>query len=517
MMRPRVLLVGIVVAAGVMSVVATPVSGRRAESQTPQAVFRTNTDLVTVPVFVKGSDGRIGSLSAQDFVLTDNGVPQRIEMVDGESIPADVTVLMETGSAIEDYRKGVNEQVRRIAAMMRPTDRIEVLGIDDYVHVLVPFGPPTRSLAVGTFTGGGMMSVNDALVAALLREPSADRRHLIIALTDTIDTMSTATMATVRDVARQSSSTLVVAWITLSEDGNPGIGQPVPPWATASERLDRHIKAPVTFGAPGLLGHPDPARPTARTVPARQQWTPHYDPPKGRTWMAFDPLREAAALTGGSVHPPGLFVDRNASTIFDKIYAEFRQNFILRYLPTGVAREGWHDLAVTIPRSPDAEIRARRGYLVEATAPSAAPVPTAPAVTTTDALIDAAGSMDLPAMRRAIAAAETPEGLTKLIADFQKAGNVWPTAPRREFLAALLLADAAISTSSEPLRADGLSLLRRYRSLVRSPLGPDAFDEEWLSTASTLADPPLSFLGSDRRTDINRRFTRLVELARPAK
>jgi len=513
MTRPRMVLIGVVVAAAVVSVVA-PVSGRRVEPQTPQAVFRTNTDLVTVPVFVKGSDGKIGSLSAQDFALTDTGVPQRIEMVDGESIPADVTVLMETGSAIEDYRKGVNEQVRRIAAMMRPTDRIEVLGIDDYVHVLVPFGPPTRSLEVGTFTGGGMMSVNDALVAALLREPSPDRRHLIIALTDTIDTMSTATMATVRDVARQSSSTLVVAWITLSQDGDPSPGVP---WATASERLDRHIKAPVTLGARGLLGHPDPARPTARTVPARQQWTPHYDPPKGRRWEAFDVLREAAALTGGSVHPPGVFVDRNASTIFDKIYAEFRQNFILRYLPTGVTRDGWHDVTVTIPRTPGAEIRARRGYLVESAAPASTPTPGTRAMTTLDALIEAAGTSDLPAMRAAIATADSPERLTTLIADFQKAGNVRPASPRREFIAALMLADAAISASSEPLRADALGLLRRYRALVRSPLGPDAFDDEWMASAATIADAPLSILGSDRRTDMNRHLTRLVELARPAK
>jgi len=286
----------------------------RAQSQTPQTpqtVFRTNTDLVTIPVFVKGNDTVLAGLSAADFVLTDNGVRQQVETIDSESLPVDVTILMETGEAIESYRRSLNEQVRKIAALMRPTDRIEVLGIDNYVRILVPFGAPTRDLRVDAFTGGGRMSVNDALVAALLRESDPDRRHLIIAMTDSVDTMSTLTMATVRDVARQSSATLVIAWITMSQDGPP---HPGVPWATVSERLDRHVRAPTTMYAQPMLNIPSVlATPRSssvvvgRTVPPRQQWTPHYNPPRGRPWEAFDTPKEAAAPKKCRLHPPGVF------------------------------------------------------------------------------------------------------------------------------------------------------------------------------------------------------------------
>lgn len=488
----------------------------------PQAVFRTNTDLITVPVFVKGRDPKLGDLRASDFVIIDNGVPQTVETVDGESLPVDVTVLIETGKAIEDYRKSINEQVTRIASMMRPTDRIEVLGIDDYVHVLVPFGPPSRSLTVSTFAGGGMMSINDALVASLLRESDPDRRHLVIAVTDTVDTMSTLTMAHVRDVARQSSATLVIAWITMSQDGPPSPGVP---WATVSERVARHVRAPRTLGEapmlniPGALATPrSSAVIVGRTVPPRQQWTPHYLPPVGRPWEAFDTLREAATFTGGDLHPPGLFTDRNASAIFDKVYAEFRQNYILRYLPTGVSRVGWHDVQVTIPKTPNAEIRARRGYLVEAMIPKVAPIEAAPIEaappTSLAALTVAAGALNLDGMRLAIASADTPERLGTLMADFQAAGDLIPSDPRREFVAALTLANAGLMSPAEAVRGEAVKMLIRYRGLVRPPLGPDEFARLWAGAATTMLDAAARPGGLDDPRLIDGNLAELLALIR---
>lgn len=169
---------------------ATLAAQQQVPPQRPAAVFRANTDLVTVPVFVKGSERIVARLTADDFVLTDNGVPQQIQSFSAEALPVDVTVLVETSRALKDYAKSVNEHVREIMSDVRPTDRVEILGIDDYVNVLLPFGSPDRPFDVSQLPTGGMASVNDALVAALLREADSDRQHLIIAITDTIDTTS---------------------------------------------------------------------------------------------------------------------------------------------------------------------------------------------------------------------------------------------------------------------------------------------------------------------------------------
>jgi hypothetical protein len=47
---------------------------------------------------------------------------------------------------------------------------------------------------------------------------------------------------------------------------------------------------------------------------------------------------------------------------FKKIFEVFRQSYVLRYRPTGVKPEGWHELKVTLVRRGRFDIRARRGY-----------------------------------------------------------------------------------------------------------------------------------------------------------
>jgi len=308
--------------------------------QGPPVVFRANSDLVTVPVFVKGNERIITGLTADDFLLTDNGVPQQIQSLSAEALPVDVTVLVETSRAMKDYAKSINGHVHDILSEVRPTDRIEILGIDDYVNVLLPFGPPNRPVDMSHVPTGGMASVNDALVAALVREADPDRRHLIVAITDTIDTMSALDMAAVRDVARHSNATLELVWVTMS-------GTAPPSWTTSAERVDAHVRGPAQ-----------------RRSPRRAQWTPHYEPRPNRTFADFDVIREAAELTGGQLRV-GSLIDRNAAIIFRKVYAEFRSSVVLRYVPTAVERDGWHALSVTVPKHRDLEIRARQGYFVE--------------------------------------------------------------------------------------------------------------------------------------------------------
>lgn len=42
---------------------------------------------------------------------------------------------------------------------------------------------------------------------------------------------------------------------------------------------------------------------------------------------------------------------------------EFRTRYVLRYTPTGVAHDGWHDLSVRV-KGKKYDVRARKGYAV---------------------------------------------------------------------------------------------------------------------------------------------------------
>src|SRR5262245_22644814 len=368
MTRLKRLMPAVVVAGGAVATavgIAAPV-----REQTQRPVFRAGTDVVTIPVSVRASGTPVAGLTAADFVVIDNGVAQTVEVVSAEAVPADITLIVETSAAMKDYLRSIDGQMRKIASLIRPDDRLEVLGAATYVEELAPL-QAARDQTLPPLRAGGLSSINDALVAALLREPDATRPHLVIALSDTVDTMSATTMQTVREVAKYSSSVLTIAWITM--DLVPNAPGAPPGVRTTSERAASQHRAATAITAPTIVLHGGISMPgtggmgsNARTEPRTRSWQPHYEPREGRPITAFDPLKEAAEMTGGALYLPGVFTDRTASAIFNKLYSDYRQRYVLRYAATGAPAPGWHDVTVTVPRLPKAEIDAKRGYFVEA-------------------------------------------------------------------------------------------------------------------------------------------------------
>jgi hypothetical protein len=109
-------------------------------------------------------------------------------------------------------------------------------------------------------------------------------------------------------------------------------------------------------------------------------------PREGATRVAtpVDPLaipprffKELAELTGGRVEEVRAFtMMRNDSLgfhfqvrmgapikdAFVRAIEDFRSSYVLRYMPEGVARDGWHDINVRVVKGGPYEVRARSGY-----------------------------------------------------------------------------------------------------------------------------------------------------------
>jgi VWFA-related protein len=71
-------------------------------------------------------------------------------------------------------------------------------------------------------------------------------------------------------------------------------------------------------------------------------------------------LDALARTTGGRM----LTLDKNGDigASFLKAIEEFRQSYLLRYRPEGVAPEGWHTLTVSVRGSKKYTVRAKQGY-----------------------------------------------------------------------------------------------------------------------------------------------------------
>jgi tetratricopeptide (TPR) repeat protein len=312
---------------------------------------------------------------------------------------------------------------------------------------------------------GGLASVHDGLAAALMRA-NPERPNLIVAITDSIDSISTLTSEAVRDIARQAGATLHISWVTMSEKpaGSvpPGITNwPLIYWESAHER-----EVPFNCATVGVC------------QPTHRAWVPYSEGPgPNRELHDIGNLREATAFTGGEIHEPGIFAGRTATAVFNKVFEDYRRTYLLRYTPQGVSKDGWHEITVKIPAHTGYTINARRGYAIDSSAPAASSsVPTV-ARTPLESLVSAYGKADYEAARVAFGSITDR---AKLVRDFRAGGNPWPGTPRKEAALVLELAAGVSFDRREEARGAARDMLTWYDKLVRPTFEPDDFERDWL-------------------------------------
>jgi VWFA-related protein len=271
--------------------------------------FRAETTTVSVNVSVRDGNRPVTGLTADDFQLLDSGIVQRVGDVAVESIPIDVTLVVDTSNSARAEFERFRKDTKRIAGFLRDQDRLRLMTIDTYVHELLPM-KASREVTIPQSVGaGGMTSAYDAVAAALMTRVDLDRRHLVVAMTDAWDTMSVLDAETLRDVASRSEAVLHLA-LTNETSGEYN------PFPMRSLYHDRDLNA----------------------------------------------LRDATLRTGGDLHDAGFFAAADAADIFRKVFEDFRVSYVLHYSPTGVQRNGWHPLKVTVPKFPKYSLRSRQGY-----------------------------------------------------------------------------------------------------------------------------------------------------------
>jgi VWFA-related protein len=424
--------------------------------------FRTTTDVVTVDVSVRVDGRSVPGLTAADFELLDNGVRQRIDVAQTAAVPVDLTIVADlSGNRFRPWNvrvdmpavaAAVESDVREIATLLRPDDRVRVLGVDTYAHQIAPLQTANRLPAIRTVAAGGMAALHDAIVAALVQPVEPGRRHIVVAQTKGTDTISAVDAAGVRDVAARSDALLHIV-------------------AMGTEFV---TEAKLRGFQCQNMGY---------CQPTRRFWQPFtrtsLQPDGLRLTPGGELLADAARVTGGALHVTQLINEPTMAGTFRRAFDDFRSSYVLQYTPRGVAREGWHAITVSVPRLPASEISARRGYAVEAArggAAAAAPAPDSRAAPL-ETLIAAYDKGDY-------AAAEA--GLTKIadaramIRDFTERGNPWPANPRREGVFVLELAETALFSRRKDDRDAAAELLTRFHPLIRHPLEPDAFERHWL-------------------------------------
>lgn len=186
-----------------------------------QVRFSSRSVAVTLDVSVTSGGRPVGGLTADDFVVTDNGVVQRIEDLTSARMPVDVHVTADISGSLTTRDRGlILDAINGVRPLLRAEDQLSVT--EFWSHVRERLAPTATPPALGQLGNGLNTSAIDALLLALARPDLPERRQLSLFLTDGMDTASYFSTDVLVQTARAARSPLTLILVPDRGQGRAG-------------------------------------------------------------------------------------------------------------------------------------------------------------------------------------------------------------------------------------------------------------------------------------------------------
>jgi VWFA-related protein len=311
-----------------------------------QNTLHTTTRLVIVPALVQNpANDVVFSLAANDFLLTDNGSPQKITLDDETNPPLSLVVLIQTGGAavhqLQDYR---NLEPMLVSLLGNPPNQVSIVNFDSEPEAASPF---TSDVAQWTDAinhpdpGDSGAAIMDGLKFALdlLSHQPATNRHAILLISQPHDVGSKTTTKEILRITGETNTAIYT--LTFS---------PTKTTLKDSLKENPHGNPPIQVGDGSYHAYFNLTEPMG---------------------MIFDAMRkntaaELATLSGGEAarfdnqHQ----LDNQLSILTNHL----RNRYMLSFAPTS-AQPGLHALHVSLFNHPDLTVSARTSYWLNPSSP----------------------------------------------------------------------------------------------------------------------------------------------------
>jgi VWFA-related protein len=328
-----------------------------------EARLKVRVSLVNTPVTVRDDKGRmIHDLDAKNFIVTDNGVRQRITHFDLGGDPVSVVILMETSSRIDS----IFPEMRKTGILFTDTvmglsGEAAVVGFNDSVDKLQDFtadGEAIEKTINGMREGTRGSRLYDAMavgVEMLTSRPQASadapgRRRILFIMSEATDVGSGTKLGEVLRNAQLANITIYSVGLST----------------TRAELQSKTKKKPIEVTPPGTFGQP-PLPGAVQTPTTEEQRAGGIDLLALAVWavqhaenqVKAHALEVAAAATGGA--HLATYRDRSIERAIDEIGGELHSQYSVSYTPTGTGESGYHEIKISVDR-PGVTVRARPGY-----------------------------------------------------------------------------------------------------------------------------------------------------------
>ena len=382
-----------------LGVIGAALSAQQPTAGEQGSGFSSQTTDVLVPALVRDAAGKVVyTLQADDFVLTDDGVPQELTLLqDTGGEPLALVIVIESGGAGARQFQKYGRLVPPLAPMLwaivgNVHHRVAVVTFDSSPKLIQTFTPDLeeaaatlRDLSVGCSRqnhypncsgpkpehdkpmGDNGAAILDSLVFAvdLLRSESADYRRTILLVSETVDRGSATTIEqAVRAITDTNTTIYAIGFATAKSEAAHYAHHRLP-LNSGGWQLSEDPRSDPTHGCVGKSQNPIPDDPSGN----RSQF---YN--CAATIAAADSLLKnvpatVARMTGGEYFKLGS--ERNLEQDLMAIGNHLPNRYILSFHPL-TPHPQLHVLTIKLPDYEGLEVTARASYWADTVSPATA-------------------------------------------------------------------------------------------------------------------------------------------------
>lgn len=185
-----------------------------------QVRFVSKVELVRLDVLASAGAQPVTGLTAADFEVRDNGVPQKVTLVGADKVPVNVMIALDTSGSLSQERLArLRSASQALLAKLQPGEAAGLITFSHVVTQLQPMTPDVRlvTTALDRIVPAGYTSLVDATSLGLSLAEQGDGRTLLIVFSDGVDTMSWQPEAIVVNAAKRSEAVLYA--VSASREG----------------------------------------------------------------------------------------------------------------------------------------------------------------------------------------------------------------------------------------------------------------------------------------------------------
>jgi VWFA-related protein len=336
-------------------------------------VVRVETQLVSVPAVVTNTAGRpLPGLSEGNFLVYENGQPQKIATFATTEVPFEIALLLDTSGSTRSDVALIREAANAFVAALRPGDRVAIVAFNTTrrassvtakVDVLTKLTDDRKVLSkaiedLGTSNGTPFYDALAKIATDVFRDKPTEEmrgRRAVVALTDGVDSTSDSDFASVR--ASLLRATVASYFIQVNtedfvedrllkdceDDGRLSL---------SPKQLQRYRKIFYPRAKPEDYMDFCAMGPFERMTISRELYN-----------VARQEMNELAKASGGRNFIANSLQDARAA--FARVANEIGTQYSLGYYPTNKSRDGkFRAIRVELRGVNDnkAQVRAREGY-----------------------------------------------------------------------------------------------------------------------------------------------------------